>query len=77
MAAQWISDGTEVPSVPLKPAPAPYREWRIGCLEFRRTRRQGRWACQTTQAASRSCGIAGARTPLGAFLAVWRMLRAA
>lgn len=75
MAAQRTGDGSEVPAVALKPASAPYRQWRIGCLEFRRTRRQGRWACQTTEAAPRFCGSAGARTPLGAFLAVWRMLR--
>jgi hypothetical protein len=72
--AHWISDGSEAPSVPLKPAGAPYREWHVGRFEFRRSRRMGRWACQTT-GGPRFCGIAGARTPFGAFLAVWRMLR--
>lgn len=75
MTAYWISDGSEVPAVPLKPAPAPYREWRLGRFEFRRARSAGRWACQTTQDAPRFCGVAGARTPLGAFLGVLRTLR--
>lgn len=77
MAANWISDGSEIPSSPLLTVTPPYREWRIGSFEFRRSRRVGRWTCQTASdgSARKACGAAAYRTPLGAFLAVWRILR--
>lgn len=75
MSAQWIGNGDPVPSVPLKlPAP-PYREWHVAGLTFRRSRRQGRWACETDSCGLKRCGIAGARTPFGALFTVLRMLR--
>lgn len=84
--AHWISDGSEVPCVPLKSA-APRRVWRLGAFEFAQAPRRGRWSCQTagepgTADGGRviagtfpACGAAGYRTPFGAFLAVLRVLR--
>jgi hypothetical protein len=85
--AQWISDGSEVPegSVALKPPPA-RREWRFGRFELAQAPRAGRWSCAVQgemtpgsdgrlTMTGRAVGIAGARTPLGALLAVLRMLR--
>jgi hypothetical protein len=88
MAAQWISDGTEVPegAVALKPPPRG-RVWRFAGLELARAPRRGRWSCQTTGDPSvrsdglvmagtlPAVGVAGARTPFGAILPVLRMVR--
>lgn len=84
-AACWISDGTPVPPVPLRP-PHPGREWRLGRWRLARAPRLGRWSCSVQGGmtpdgegrltlSGRSCGIAGARTPVGALFAVLRMLR--
>jgi hypothetical protein len=64
MAAQWISDGSEVPAVPLK-LPKPRREWRFGRYEIALAPRRGRWSCT----ASGLTGVAGYRTLIGAVLA--------
>jgi hypothetical protein len=86
MSAQWVSDGTDVPAVALKPPPRG-RVWRFAGLELSRAPRQGRWSCQTTGDPSISAdgrvmagtlpavGVAGARTPFGAFLSVLRLAR--
>lgn len=73
--ANWISNGEPVASVPLTIAEPPFREWRIGQYEIRRSRRQGRWTVQTASGTGAMCGAAGYRTPVAAFLATWRMLR--
>jgi hypothetical protein len=68
--AHWISDGTEVPAVPLK-APKPRREWRFGRYEIALAPRRGRWSCK----ASDLTGVAGYRTLIGALLAARRVAR--
>ncbi len=77
MDVQCTVDGIPMPgvdgTVTLDP---PYREWHIAGFEIRRSRRVGRWTVQTGAASGRRmCGAAAYRTPLGAFLAVLRMLR--
>ena len=75
VAANFIYDsGAPLPEgvTALAISAPPCREWRAGQFTFRRSRRQGRWTCQVPDR-----GAAGYRTPLGAFLAVRRMLRQA
>jgi hypothetical protein len=86
--ARWISDGSEVPegSVALKPPPA-RRAWHLGRFELARTPGPGRWSCSTAgepgiredgrvmAGTLPAAGVAGARTPLGAFFALLRLLR--
>jgi hypothetical protein len=87
ITARWISDGSEVPegSVALKPAAA-RRVLHLGRFELAQAPRTGRWSCAVQgemtpdsegrlTMTGRPFGVAGARTPAGALLAVLRMLR--
>lgn len=66
MSVRWSSSAG--------PSPSLYREWQVAGLVFRRSRRLGRWSCETTEP-RRRCGVAGFRTPFGALAGVLRMLR--
>lgn len=70
MTAAWISNGDELPAVPLKPAPAA-KVWHAGRFEVTRAPRQGRWSVSAS-----NCGVAGYRTLLGALFAIRRTERA-